>query len=194
MGQSKTQYAQLIFPASLKIEDAEAVAGNAITVWDTENHTYTIRFIPTDLNPKHMLYTGVLDEMLDADGKSITKANLGKICYNLGLKIQPRREINPREVHEYFTLHYGDYVETLHPDTKKISLSITGRSEVYKDSAGSKIIVTVKGPPCVSLDAARTALWSKARKLYPPVHWKNDLLVLAIADDINIAYDEDDPQ
>lgn len=194
MGQSKTQYAQLIYPASLILEGTDSVKGECITIWDTENHTYTVRFIPPDLNPKHMLYTGVLDEMLDTDGVSITKANFGRIAFNLGLKLQPRREINPRDVHEWFTLHYGDYVEILHPDTKKISLSITGRSEVYKDSAGSKIVITVKGPPCVSLDAARNALWSKTRKLYPPVHWKDDLLVLAIADDINITLDDDDPQ
>ena len=188
---SNTRWAQILYPAVFNV-GSKAVEGRSIIVWDTEDKTYTIRFVPLDFNPKHMFYSGVMEEKLDADGISITKSNFGNICNNIGLRLQPRIDIDPRKVNEYFTLHWGDVIVSDVDGNRKISTTITGRSMVYYDDVGEPKEVTIVGPPAVSLDAARTSMFSKVRKLYPPIHWKRDLLVISVADDIDISVDDDD--
>ena len=99
---------------------------------------------------------------------------------------------DPFKVNEYFTLHWGDTVTSDIDKNRKISMSITGRSMVYHDDMGQPLEITVTGPPSVSLDAASASLFSKRKKLYPPIHWKRDLKILAVADDIDISFGEDD--
>ena len=191
MSTKNTRYAQLMFPATFTVA-GKIADGRCITVWDTEDKTYTVRFIPLDFNPKHMYYSGVTEEKFDADGKSITKSKLGVNLSLIGLRLQPRIDIDPFKVNEYFTLHWGDTVTSDIDKNRKISMSITGRSMVYHDDMGQPLEITVTGPPSVSLDAASASLFSKRKKLYPPIHWKRDLKILAVADDIDISFGEDD--
>lgn len=191
---SKLRWASLIYPATqviLKTSGFQesSAAGHCIFVFDTELKNYTIRFLTRDLDPKHMYYSGVTEEIIGTDGKSVTKDKMGTICDRLGLSLQPRLEMNTFDVSEYYTLHYGDEVIAFHK--KKISVSITGRSTVYFDDIGEPIEITVKGNPAVSLKAARASWWSEAKN-YPAIHWKGDLAVLCIADEINIDVDDDD--
>jgi len=182
---SKLRWASLIYPASMA-----DISGHCILVFDTELKNYTIRFLTHDLDPKHMYYSGVTEEVIGVDGNSITKGEIGNICNRIGLRLKPRLEINTFDVSEYYTLHYGDEVIATHKG-KKMSVSITGRSTVYFDDVGEPIEITVKGKPAVSLKAARASWWSEAKN-YPAIHWKGDLAVLCVADEINIDVDDDD--
>jgi len=184
---SRLRWASLIYPATFEVDKAD-IPGHCILVFDTELHTYTTRFVTRTLNPKHLYYSGVVEEKFDKDGNNITRDKMGTICDRLGLKLKPRLDINTFDVHEYYTLHYGSEVITKHKGNK-VSVAITGRSTTYFDDVDKPIEITVKGKPAVSLSAARASWWSEANSLYPPLSWVGDLAIISIGDDININID-----
>jgi hypothetical protein len=185
-GVSKLRWASIMYPAT-----RDNVAGHCTVVWDTEDKTYTIRFIPPDLNPKHMFYSGVLDELYDSEGNSITKAKFGNVCDKYRVRLKPALSIHSLDVKEYHTLHFGEYSRK-EAKGNKIILSMQAKSTSLFDSNEEAIAVTVEGKASASYDAAKRSLWDTANKLYPGIHWKGDLTTLMIADSINIDIDDDE--
>ena len=189
-------YIPLMFIGHKK--DAPEIQGRIALMYDTTNWTYTARFLPHDLDCRHLFWlppTPVQFKDPDAE-RSVAGMDLSQplrklrsIGFHIG---KHKAESNVREISNWWKVHFDEFVMT--PKGKKIVCSITGQARKYVGPNGEFKIVVLTGLPCINEKAARASLWKQRDELMPGLHFQMGLASEALHDKMGalIAVMDDD--